>query len=120
MTTGVEVEGADQLAGALRGIAAGLPALTTAPQSAAQMIATDARSRAPKDTGALAGSLAGSSTPGVAEVGSPVSYGLPVHFGVPDHNQEPRPFLHQAVTAQQAQVVAAWADDAQRLIAKEV
>lgn len=108
--------GSDQLVRGVDGIAAGLADIPVP----VDVIVARARNLAPVDTGNLSRSIRGRTDAGTSSVGSPVAYGLPVHFGVPSRGQRPRPFLHQAVTAETARVVAQYTDDVAALIERNV
>lgn len=108
---GVTVKDAAVLSG-LGKVADGLGDMSGTEASAAELVAADARARAPKRTAALSRSI----TARAGVVGTPIRYGIPVHFGVPSRNQRPQPFLAAAVTAQTSNVVAVYARDVQHLI----
>jgi hypothetical protein len=113
-------KGAVPLASALGGIADGLDDLAGGARAAVDLIVARARKLAPVDTGKLSGSMRGTGDGSTATVGSSVAYGLPVHFGVPSRGQRPRPFLHQAVDAEQTRIVDAYTTDVSRLIEQKV
>lgn len=116
----ITARGGPALAAGLSGVAAGLDHLDGAARATAELLELDARGRAPKRSGKLAGSIRGTARDGTATVGTPVPYGLPVHFGVPSRNQRGQPFLADAVRAQDSAILAVWARDAQRLIDEEI
>lgn len=116
----VTVKGDAELRAALGVIADGLTQLPAAPQDTAALVAADARSHAPRRTGRLASSITGRAGRNTAEIGTPVAYGWPVHQGVPRRGQRAQPFLRNALVAQQARILDAWAADIQRLIDKAV
>lgn len=112
--------GADELVSGLGGIADGLKNLEDGADIAVTLIVNRARKSAPVDTGRLSSSIRGHATGSTATVGTTVSYGLPVHFGVPSRNQRPRPFLFQAVDAEQKRIVDGYRDDINRLIEQKI
>lgn len=116
----VRVRGDAELAAALTAIGGGLGHLEAGAARAAEILAADARGRAPKRTGTLAASIRGRAQGSAATVGTPVRYGRPVHSGVPSRNQRPQPFLAEAVKAQDSAILAAYAKDAQALIDRSV
>ena len=113
-------KGADDLATALGKIGDGLDDLDDAADATVTLVVSRARRLAPVDTGALSRSISGRGTGSTATIGTSISYGLPVHFGVPSRGQRPRPFLHQAVEAEQAHIVDAYTTDVNRLIEQKV
>jgi len=113
-------KGSDDLASALGAIGDGLDDLDAAADATVTIVVARARRLAPSDTGALARSISGRGTGSTATIGTRISYGLPVHFGVPSHSQRPRPFLHQAVEAEKADIVAEYTKDVNRLIEQKV
>lgn len=108
----IKVRGDDELAAALSRIGDGLGHLDDAARAAGEVLAVDARGRAPKRTGTLAASIRASGP----VVGTPIRYGAPVHNGVPSRNQRPQPFLTDAVRAQSTELGTIYAADIQRLI----
>ena len=113
-------KGSDDLATALSKIGDGLDDLDAAADDTVTIVVARARRLAPSDTGALSRSISGRGTGSTATIGTKISYGLPVHFGVPSHSQRPRPFLHQAVEAETAHILAAYSKDVNRLIEQKV
>lgn len=59
----------------------------------------EAAARAPRRTGALAGSLRSAGTPGGVTIGSALRYATFVHWGAPRRHMAARPFLVTAVQA---------------------
>lgn len=112
--------GSAELAAGLTAIGDGLESLDGASSATTSIVVARARRLAPSDTGALSRSIQGRGTGSTATIGTSVSYGLPVHFGVPSHHQRPQPFLHQAVTAEQARILDAYTTDVNRLIEQKV
>ena len=116
----VEVEGAAELARALRGISDGLDDLSATNTKAANLVAPVARRLAPRLTGALAGSIRAEGNREGAEVGTPISYGWPVHSGVPARGIAGVPFIADAWTQTEHVWMAVYEDDVQRLIDTQV
>jgi X-X-X-Leu-X-X-Gly heptad repeat protein len=112
--------GSAELAAGLSQIASGLDQLDGAANNTVTILVARARRLTPVKTGALSASITGHGVGSTATVGTSLSYGLPVHFGVPSHNQQPRPFLFQAVTAETARIVDAYTADVNRLIEQKV
>ncbi len=112
--------GSDDLAAGLGAIADGLDDLDIAATDTVNIVVSRARRLAPVNTGALSRSITGRATGSTATIGTPISYGLPVHFGVPSHHQRPRPFLTQAVDAEQFRILDAYTADVNRLIEQKV
>ena len=104
----VQVEGAKELRRALRRMGADLKDLSKINREAADTVAGDARGRAPRLTGHLAGSVKASATKtrAVVSAGSRrVVYAGPIHFGWPARHIEAQPFLYTALDRRRAEVV---------------
>lgn len=112
--------GSAELAAGLAQIADGLDDLDVAAADTVNIVVARARRLAPVDTGALSRSITGRGSGSTATIGTKVSYGMPVHFGVPSRGQRPRPFLHQAVEAEQFRILDAYTSDVNRLIETKV
>lgn len=112
--------GSTELANGLTAIGDGLNHLDGASADTVTIVVARARRLAPSDTGNLSRSITGSGSGSTATIGTSVSYGLPVHFGVPSRGQRPRPFLFQAVEAEQFRIVDAYTRDVSRLIESKV
>ena len=112
--------GSDDLAAGLTAIGTGLAHLDVAAADTVNIVVSRARRLAPVNTGALSRSITGRGTGSTATIGTKSEYGLPVHFGVPSRGQHPRPFLHQAVEAEQSRIVDAYTTDVNRLIESKV
>ena len=108
-----------------------LDELKDANQRAGEIVADEARRRAPRRSGKLAGSIKSARTQsGVAvSVGrKSIPYARPIHFGWATRPNRakgwrggpirPNPFLYDAVDARQEQVVATFAAQLERVAAK--
>lgn len=116
----VQVEGLPQLQASLHRLAQQVTEL--APPEAAQIIGREARLRAPKRTGRLAGSFGAEATGGQLLLSFGVTYAGPIHFGVGPrsgqqgpHNIAANPFLFGAVEATQPQWLDSYSDQLQEL-----
>lgn len=121
MADQVRVEGLQQLQGDLRRLAAQVTEL--APPEAAQIIGREARLRAPKRTGRLAGSFGVEASGGQLLLSFGTDYAGPIHFGVGarsgqrgPHNIRPNPFLFGAVDSTQPQWLDTYSDQLQELV----
>jgi phage gpG-like protein len=99
MTSTVTVAGAARLTATMRRAARDLGDLSAAGSRTAFLIASTGRSRAPRRTGRLAGSLVATSTGQTAEVASGRAYAGVVHYGWPARRIAANPFLLDAATA---------------------
>lgn len=96
--------------------------LRIANKKAAEIVATEARVRAPVLSGALRSSIKASSGALSASVragkGSSVTsiYAPIQEFGWPGHNIAPQPYLYPAIAAKQAEVVDVYAGEVNDLI----
>jgi phage gpG-like protein len=84
-------------------------------QRAAAIVASEGSSRAPKASGALAGSLVPARTLARARVSSSLAYAGVIHWGWPARGIPARPFLTEAATSTQPQWLAAYEHDLQRI-----
>lgn len=104
----IKVEGAKELRKALGRMGADLKDLTKINREAADTVAGDARGRAPRLTGRLAGSVKSRATKTRASVqagGRLVPYAGPIHFGWSARNIEAQPFLYTALDRRRDEVV---------------
>ena len=81
-------------------------------------IATGARARAPRRTGALIASIRARPVGPVAVVSVGVRYAAPVHWGVPGRGIPAQPFLLDAAEAATPQVVDNYRRDVSDAVAK--
>lgn len=99
---GIEVEGASRLRKTLKAAGDDLSDMKEAHAAAAQFVAHQAASRAPRVTGTLAGGVRGSGAASVATIragGARVPYANPIHWGWPARNIAPQPFITEAAQA---------------------
>lgn len=109
----VKVTGAKELRKALKHMGDDLSDLTALHRELAEMVASAARQRAPRRSGALAGSIKGKGSTSRASVtaGSrTVPYAGPIHFGWPARNIAPQPFLYDALDSRKREVVSRYED----------
>lgn len=105
MVDRIQVDGARQLRRTLRKAGDDLTELKEAHAAAARIAATEAAARAPRRSGALAGSVrsSGTKTAGIVRAGyARVPYAGPIHWGWPARNIEPQPFASEAAKRTQA------------------
>lgn len=74
-------------------------------QQGADLVASDASTRAPRRTGALAGSVTTLDRDEHLYVFAGADHAPPIIVGVPSHNIEPHPFIEAALAAREAQIV---------------
>lgn len=98
--TSITVDGARDLQKALRNFEGGIADLKVAHKEAAEIVATDAKPRARRKSGAMAGSIraTGQAAQGVVRAGFARLGVYPViqHFGNPKRGISPNPFLYEA------------------------
>jgi hypothetical protein len=96
----VKLEGLSTFRRTLKSAGADMEEFKDASQRTASVVVFHAMSRAPKRTGALAGSLRPARTSGSVTVyagnNSSVVYAGPIHWGWPAHNIRAQPFLVDA------------------------
>ena len=107
-----ELVGADRLMATLDRAAGELGDLSHAGREVATTIAASARRRAPRRTGALAGSITESVDGDSAEVGTAIRYAPFVEYGPP----YPQPFMAPALDEASGSIEPAYADDIGRII----
>jgi len=111
--TAVEVDGSRQLSASLGRFADDLDDLDRAEVAAGQVVKQRASGLAPVLTGALARSIAVSTTGDGVTVGSPLQHAAPQEFGVPGHNISAQPFLRPALAGATDEVLAAYEAEVQ-------
>ena len=114
----VKVHGLARLARTLKAFGQGLDDLKDANQKAAQVVADEARSRAPKKSGALAGSIRAGRLQNRAQVrvgSAKVPYAGPIHWGWPARNIAENTFVTSAAAATENQWLAEYEQEIQRL-----
>jgi HK97 gp10 family phage protein len=115
----IQVEGLAALIKAMRQAELELDDLKTANQSAARIVADDARGRAPQRTGALAASGRANRAAKKANVifgSARVPYAGPIHWGWESRHIKAQPFITEAVKATQDEWLAAYERDLNRII----
>lgn len=98
----IKVEGGARLRRTLRQAGSDLKDLTAAHSATAQLVANAGRARAPKVSGALAGTIrpSGTKTKAVVRAGfARVPYAGPIHWGWPARSIPAQPFLSDAATS---------------------
>jgi hypothetical protein len=116
-----KVEGLDTFLKTLRRAGADMNDLKDANSAAAQTIASAASARAPRRSGALAGSVRGSRQARRVVVragGARVPYAGVIHYGWPRHNISPQPFLVDAAVDSQPQWLPKYSSDLQQILDK--
>ncbi len=117
----IEVTGARELRAAMKRMSADVSDLRRVNLDAAQTVASEARSRAPRLSGALAGSVKAKATRTrgyVTAGGKLVPYAGPIHFGWPARNIRPQPFMYDALDARKSEVVGKYQDRIADLVQK--
>lgn len=115
----IQIEGARELRKQLRAAGDNLEDLKAANQRAADIAASEARRRAPKLTGALAGDIrtSGTKTAGIIRAGrKKIPYAGPIHWGWPARGIEARPYITEG--AQQTESI--WVPIYEALLDKEL
>lgn len=116
----VHVEGARELRAALRAVQAQWPkVMREANKQAAEVVAGEAKRRAPVLTGRLKESVRAGATQsaGYVQAGSPVRipYAAVQEFGWPGHNISPQPYVYPAIAAKSSQVVETYGEAIDRV-----
>jgi hypothetical protein len=109
---GVQISGAAEFRAKLTQMGIDLQDFKTINKLIAENVASEARSRAPRDTGTLAGDVRGGGTKTRAYVSvgrKKIPYAGPIHFGWPRRNIQPNPFLYEAIDSRADDVVAVYA-----------
>jgi hypothetical protein len=117
MATGaarVQVTGAKELRAALRRAGADVKDMTRINKSVAEIVAADARQKAPARSGRLRKSIraGGRQSAGYVSAGRSrtVPYAGPIHYGWPARNIESQPFLLDAMGAKEGEVIRQYQD----------
>lgn len=128
----VQVDGMRQLRRNVKAAAADLPGGTgttnawindikDAYRNVGNIVAPAAKTKAPKRTGRLAGSVrtSGTTTAATVRVGyASVPYAGPIHYGWPARNIEPQPFVIDAGRATESRWVAAFQAGIDKLLSR--
>ena len=112
----VTVKGADNLARTLGRAADDLEDMSTAGDRAGALILNTARAKAPRLTGALAGSLELESGPVEVSVSSPLEYAGRTHYGWAAVGQRAQPFLTDALALNEERVVGLYMGEVDQAI----
>jgi hypothetical protein len=119
MTQTVEVIGLPRLRSTLSAAAADISDMSDAAERSARLVQTSARSRAPRLSGRLAGSLRVLHlSGGDAEIGSGLIYAPVIHNGWWAHNITPNPFLSDALDRAEVTITDYYARDIDRALAQ--
>ena len=114
----IEVEGAQRLDATMAAAARELSDVSEAGQrSAAQLLAT-ARMKAPRISGALAGSLTSDVGPVLVEVTSGLDYAGRTHYGWAAVGQAAQPFLTDALAELEPRITEAYMAEVEQALAK--
>lgn len=117
----IRVEGAKELRKALRDVSDGVSDLKQVHADAADIVAQRAAQLVPRRSGRLASSVrsTGQASQGVVRAGfARVPYAGVIHFGWPRRNISPQPFLYDALDDRTSEVIAAYEQRVNELIAK--
>lgn len=117
----VRVQGLARFKRTLRDFEDGVEDLKDANAAAAALVAAEAQARAPRRSGALAGSVRGNRAAGKAVVAAgkaKVPYAGPIHWGWPARGIPARPFITQAATATQQRWLSEYEANVQALADK--
>jgi hypothetical protein len=113
----VEVRGADRLASTLAQFDRSLSDLSDANRAAGELVGSAARSRVPRRTGRLAGSMRTDVSPTDVDVSFGAVYAAPIHWGVGPrvglrgpHNIATTLFLTSALAASEDAVASVYLD----------
>lgn len=112
----VKVEGLTRFRATMKAAGADMADMKAANVRAAAVVAAEGSSRAPKRSGALAGSLRPARTVGRARVSSSLAYAGVIHWGWAARGIPPREFLVDAAEATQPQWLRAYEDDLQDIV----
>jgi hypothetical protein len=107
----VEVVGLNELRAAFKKMGADINDLKGINLEAAQIVAKQAKTGVPKDTGLLDSTIraAGQAAAGVVRAGAArAPYAGPIHFGWPARNIEAVPFLYDALDDRRSEVLSAY------------
>jgi hypothetical protein len=119
----VKVEGARELRRALRGVEGGLEDLKETHRKVVAVVVPVGRSKGPRRTGRLLGSVRGSGTKTGAVVragGARVPYGNPIHWGWPARHIRAQPWLAEAGKATEPTWTRIYTHDVQKLIDTQI
>jgi hypothetical protein len=115
----VKVEGLNNLVRTMKRAGVDIHELKDAHHAAGEIVARDAAARAPRDTGALAGSIKAARQVRRARVqagSSRVPYAAPIHWGWPARNIAANPFISDAAQATEPRWVEQYQRDVQHAL----
>jgi len=115
----VTVTGGKELRRALKHLEDGTDDLKDANQAAGQLVADEAETLVPVDSGLLRSSIRAARQAKGASVlagSGRVPYAAPIHFGWRARNIEPQPFLYDALDNRRDEVVEAYAKQVGQLV----
>jgi HK97 gp10 family phage protein len=115
----VQVLGAKELRKTMKQAGDDLGDLKAVHQAAGNIVVAAAQALAPKRSGALAGSIRAAKLAGGISVkvgGAGIPYANPIHWGWPKRNIEAQPFLSDAATQTEAQWVALYEEELEKII----
>jgi hypothetical protein len=117
----VQVEGARELRKALKKAGEDLGDLKALNAAIGNVVVAAARGKAPTRTGALAGSLRSANIVGGVTVragSAGVPYAGPIHWGWPSRNIKAQPFVVEAAQTTEAEWVAMYEAEVDRILEK--
>lgn len=117
----LKIEGLAELVRTLKRAGVDVSELKDAHRRAGEIVAHEAAIRAPRRTGALAGSIKAAKQVRRARVqvgGARVPYAAPIHWGWPARGIGAQPFLTDAAQATEAQWTAQYVKDIETALAK--
>lgn len=119
MNNGIQVKGLKETISAFKRLGVEVKDLKDAFKRIGNLVVSEAQSKAPKKSGALAGSIKASNTQNksVVRAGSAkVPYAGVQEWGWPRHNIEATHYLNKAVESKQGEVLTALEDELQNLV----
>ena len=114
----ITLEGAANLGRTLRRAARDLDSLSGSHETASRLVASNARTLAPRRNGTLSGSISGTGAAGEATITATARHARPIHSGVPSRGITATPFLTDAARQTQGRWLAVYARGVSTAIAK--
>lgn len=118
---GVRIEGLANLVRTMKRAGLDISELKDAHKHVGDIVAREARARAPRRTGKLASSVKAARQQGRARVtagSARVPYAAPIHWGWPSRGIAARPFVSDAARDTEPQWVAVYVRDVEQALAK--
>ena len=115
----VKVEGARELRASMKKAGADTNDMKTAHAAVARVVTAAAKSRAPKKSGRLAGSIRGSKAKASVTIragGASVPYAGPIHWGWPARNIAANPFISDAATSTESEWVGLYFKEVKHIV----